>query len=257
MPPHRSPLIGGLLGSLGSRAPFYAAAGLALANFAFGALVLPETVTEAIRRPFQLRRALPLGAMRHVGQLPGLGRLLVLLAIYEFALCVYPAVWAYYTPLRYGWDTTMVGLSLALFGAGFAIVQATLVGPILRRLGERRTILCGLWCEVAVLIAFGVLTSPLLALILTPLSALGSVAVPALQAVMSKRVGADAQGELQGVITATISLATILAPLVMTQVFSLTSRADAAFHYPGAVFALAAGLLLCGIGNYLAAGKMR
>ena len=74
---------------------------------------------------------------------------------------------------------------------------------------------------------------------------------------MSKRVGADAQGELQGVITATISLATILAPLVMTQVFSLTSRADAAFHYPGAVFALAAGLLVCGIGNYLAAGKMR
>lgn len=249
------PLIGGLLGSYGPRAPFLAAAALALANLALGALVLPETVRDANRRRVSWQRANPFGAIAHIGRLPGLGRLLAVLAIYEFALCVYPAIWAYYTPLRFGWDTPMVGLSLALFGVGFTIVQALLVGRFLRLLGENGTILFGLGFEVILLAVLGLQGSGTAALIIAPVSALGSVAVPALQAVMSKRVRDDAQGMLQGVVTSTISLATVLAPLVMTQVFWFSTREAAAFHLPGAAFLLASALLAGGVLLYLSRGR--
>ncbi|WP_256369759.1 TCR/Tet family MFS transporter [Tropicimonas sp. IMCC6043] len=245
------PLIGGLLGALGPRAPFYAAAAVALANMALGFLVLPETVTDRIRRPLSWRRANPFGAIAHVTHLPGLGRLLAVLAVYEFALFVYPAIWAYFTPLRFGWDSTMVGLSLAAFGIGYTIVQAVLVGPVIGWLGEERTILLGLAFETCILATLGVITSGPLALMLTPASAFGSVAVPALQGVMSKRVGDDAQGELQGVVTSVLSLATLLAPLVMTQVFYLSTREAAAWHHPGAAFLLASLLMVGCVVLYL------
>ncbi|PRY25432.1 DHA1 family tetracycline resistance protein-like MFS transporter [Aliiruegeria haliotis] len=249
------PLIGGMLGALGPRAPFYAAALLALCNLVLGYFVLPETVTDRIRRPFRWSRANPFGAISHVRNLPGLGRLLSVFFIYEFALYVYPAIWAYFTQARFGWDTPMVGLSLGLYGVGYAIVQAGLIRPILRRLGERRTILAGLIFEAGLLVVLGLLTNGTLALILTPISALGSVAIPALQGLMSQRVSDDAQGELQGVITSTISLATILAPLVMTQVFYFSTREGAAFHAPGAAFLLAAVLMVVCVILYVAGSQ--
>ncbi|SFC35684.1 TCR/Tet family MFS transporter [Tropicimonas isoalkanivorans] len=251
------PVLGGALGVFGPRAPFYAAAALAVANLVLGLVVLPETVTRPLRRPFSWRRANPFGAIAHVGSLPGVGRLMAVLAIYEFALYVYPAIWAYFTPLRFGWDTPMVGLSLALFGIGFTIVQAGLIRPILRRLGEDGTILFGLCAEVVILTTLGLVTSGTFGLILTPISAIGSVAVPALQGLMSQRVSADAQGELQGVVTSTISLATVLAPLLMTQVFYLTTREGASFHHPGATFLLAAALMVGGVLLYVGGPRGR
>lgn len=251
------PLIGGVLGAFGPRAPFIAAAILAALNLVLGYFVLPETVTDRIRRPFTWRRANPFGAILQVSKLPGLGRLLAVLAIYEFALYVYPAIWAYFTPVRFGWDTTMVGLSLGLFGIGYTIVQAGLIRPFLRTFGENGTILFGLSFEVLLLAALGVITSGTIALILTPISALGSVAVPALQGVMSQRVSDDAQGELQGVVTSTISLATVLAPLLMTQVFYFTTREGASFHHPGAAFLLAAALMVGCVLLYVAGVQER
>ncbi|SDL06521.1 TCR/Tet family MFS transporter [Aliiruegeria lutimaris] len=250
------PMMGGLLGAFGPRAPFVVAAILAALNMVLGWFVLPETVTDRIRRPFTWRRANPFGAIMHIGNLPGLGRLLAVLAIYEFALYVYPAIWAYFTPVRFGWDSTMVGLSLALFGIGYTIVQAGLVRPFLKTFGENGTILFGLTFEVAILATLGVVTSGTIALILTPISAIGSVAVPALQGVMSQRVGEDSQGELQGVITSTISLATILAPLVMTQVFYFSTRDGAGFHHPGAAFLLAAALMVGCVLLYVAGTRV-
>ncbi|MFV0359276.1 MFS transporter [Tropicimonas sp.] len=249
------PLLGGVLGAFGPRAPFYAAALLALTNLALGWIALPETVTAAMRRPFAWTRANPFAAISHIGRLPGVGRLLVVLAIYEFALYVYPAIWAFFTPVRFGWDTPMVGLSLALFGVGFTIVQAGLVRPFLRHLGENGTILFGLCYEVLILTLLGFITSGRLAMVLTPLSALGSLAVPALQGVMSSRVSDDSQGELQGVITSTISLATILAPLVMTQVFHLSTRDGAFIHLPGLAFLLAAALMVACVLLYVASAR--
>jgi DHA1 family tetracycline resistance protein-like MFS transporter len=238
------PLIGGLLAALDPRAPFYAAAGLALANLAFGFFVLPETVTDATRRPFNLVRANPLGALKAVTRLPGLRRLLATFLLLGIAMNVYPAIWAYFGQARFGWDSTMVGVSLAVYGISFALGQALLVGPLIRRFGEHRAALMGMWVNLATLTALGLVTSPALALMITPVTALGGVVTPALQAIASRAAPSDAQGELQGIFSSLNAIAMITSPLIMTTTFSHFSAADAAVFAPGAPFLLSALLML-------------
>jgi DHA1 family tetracycline resistance protein-like MFS transporter len=238
------PLIGGLLAAIDPRAPFYAAAGLALANLAFGFLVLPETVTSATRRPFSLARANPLGALRAVTRLPGLRRILATFLLLGIAMNVYPAIWAYFGQARFGWDSTMVGVSLAVYGISFALGQALLVGPLIRRFGEHRAAHMGMWINVATLTCLGLVTSPALALMITPVTALGGVVTPALQSIASRATPADAQGELQGVFASLNAIAMITSPLIMTATFSHFSAADAPVFAPGAPFLLAALLML-------------
>jgi MFS transporter, DHA1 family, tetracycline resistance protein len=238
------PLIGGLLAAIDPRAPFYAAAGLALANLAFGFFVLPETVTDATRRPFNLARANPLGALKAVTRLPGLRRLLATFLLLGIAMNVYPAIWAYFGQARFGWDSTMVGVSLAVYGISFAVGQALLVGPLIRRFGEHRAAHMGMWVNVATLTCLGLVTSPVLALMITPVTALGGVVTPALQSIASRATPPDAQGELQGVFASLNAIAMITSPLIMTTTFSHFSAADAAVFAPGAPFLLSALLML-------------
>jgi len=245
------PIIGGLLGELGVRAPFFAAAALAGANMAFGLVVLPETVTEAIRRPFEARRANPFGAFRKLAELDGVRRLLFLFFTYEFAFIVYPAIWAYFTKARFDWTPGMVGLSLALFGIGMAIVQGALMGPILRRFGERATITYGLVFNLSAFVVLTLIGNGWLALAFIPLTSLGAVVTPALQGRMSRIADDNQQGELQGVIASAKSLAQILSPLVMTQLFwAATDRG--AVDLPGAPFLLSAALMLVCLTVFLA-----
>ncbi len=238
------PLIGGLLGSLDSRAPFYAAGALALANMAFGFFVLPETVTEATRRPFALARANPLGALRALDRLPGVRLILATYLLLSIAMNVYPTVWAYFGQARFGWDSTMVGVSLAVYGVSFAAGQALLVGPLIRRFGEHRAAHMGMWVNVVTLTGLGLVVSPTLALLLTPVTALGGVVTPALQAIASRAAPADAQGELQGVFSSLNAIAMITAPLIMTTTFAKFTGPDAPVFAPGAPFLLAAILML-------------
>ncbi|SEQ00537.1 MFS transporter, DHA1 family, tetracycline resistance protein [Loktanella sp. DSM 29012] len=251
------PLIGGLLAEFGTRAPFYAAAVLAGLNFVFGYFVLPETVTDRIRRPFSWRRANPVGAFRHIGALPGVGRLLVVIFVYGVAFYVYPAVWAYFGTERFGWGPGMVGLSLGLFGIGIAVVQGFLVGPAIRRFGERGTVLLGLGVDIAAFVALGFVSNGWIALALTPLTAIGSIAGPALQGIMSRRAADNQQGELQGVLTSTHAVATIIGPLAMTQTFYAFTVPGAAIYLPGAPFLLAAGLTLICVAIVLATPRAR
>ena len=229
------PVVGGLLGELGTRAPFYAAAALAAANFGLGYFVLPETVTDRIRRRFEWRRANPFGAFRQFGRLPEVGRLLVLFFLYEFAFYVYPAIWAYFTQARFGWGESMVGASLAAFGIGIVVVQGMLMRPILKWLGEAGTVFWGLIFSLSAFAVLAFLTNGIVALIFTPLTALGMVVTPALQGMASRRVGDNQQGELQGAITSIRSVAVIFAPLVMTQVFAVFADESGLF-LPGAPF---------------------
>ena len=247
------PMLGGALAVWGVRAPFYAAALLAALNLGFGWLILPETVTDRIRRPFTLARANPLGALRHIAALPGLAPLLAVSFIYTMAFFVYPAIWAYYGQARFGWGPGMIGLSLGFFGIGIAIVQGLLMKPILRVLGERNTVIAGLAVDVGVFIFLGFVTSGWLALALTPLTALGSVAGPALQGIMSRRAADNQQGELQGVLTGVNAIATIIGPLLMTQTFWLFTAASAPIYLPGAPFLLAAGLVVLAVAVFMRA----
>ena len=245
------PLMGGLLAEYGTRAPFWAAAVLAGANAIFGYFALPETVTDQIRRPFSLRRANPLGAFKHIGQLPGLGRLMGMSFIYGIAFFVYPSIWAYFGKLQFGWGPGMIGLSLGAFGIGIAIVQGVLIRPILARIGERNAVLLGLGVDVVAFVALGFVTNGWIALALTPLTALGSIAGPALQGIMSRTAPDDQQGELQGALTSINAVASIAAPLAMTQVFFYFTHENAPIYLPGAPFILSAILVVGAIGVYL------
>lgn len=245
------PIIGGVLAEYGTRAPFWAAAVLAASNAIFGYFVLPETVTDRIRRPFDWRRANPLGAFKHIGKLPGLRPMMVILFIYAIAFFVYPGVWAYYGALQFGWSPGMIGLSLGVFGIGIAVVQGLLMRPILRKIGERNAVILGLSIDVLAFVALGFVTNGWIALALTPLTALGSIAGPALQGIMSRKAADDQQGELQGTIASINAVATIAAPLIMTQTFFYFTRDDAAMFLPGAPFLLSAIMTLACIAIFV------
>lgn len=246
------PLIGGLLATVDTRAPFWAAAALAGANMVFGLLILPETVTDRIRRPFSLARANPLGSLRAVSRLPGVRRLLMVYLLLGIAMNVYPAIWAYFGKARFGWDTGMIGVSLAVYGISFAVGQALLVGPLIRRFGEHRAAQYGMYVDVTTLILLGLVTNGWVALALTPITALGGVVTPALQAIMSRNTPEDAQGELQGVLSSLNAIAMILAPLVMTSVFARFTAADAQVYAPGAPFLLSAALMVAAVAIHVA-----
>ncbi|MFC4671534.1 TCR/Tet family MFS transporter [Seohaeicola nanhaiensis] len=237
------PLMGGMLGEYGTRAPFYAAAALSALNLLFGWLVLRETVTDAIRRPFAWRRANPLGAFRQIGAHPELRQLLIVFFLYDLALYVYPSVWSYFGQARFGWTPQLIGLSLALYGIGAAAVQILLMRWLIARRGERGTAVLGIVFEGLACVMLAVVTSGPLALILTPIASLGAVAMPALQGMLSRRTGADAQGELQGVIASVHAMAAILSPLIMTTTFAAFTAEGARVFFPGAPFVLAALLL--------------
>lgn len=174
------PVMGGLLAEWGTRAPFIAAALLALANAAFGWLVLRETVTDRIRRPFQWGRANPFGAIRAVSNLGGVGSLIWVYFLYHFATVVYPAIWAYFTAARFGWSPSLIGVSLAVYGLSLAVAQGTLVGPAIRLFGDARTVLLGLLIQIISLVILGFIASGNLLLMLIPVTAIGAIGLPAL-----------------------------------------------------------------------------
>jgi len=238
------PMFGGLLAEYGTRAPFWAAAFLAAANAVFGYYVLPETVTDRIRRPFEWRRANPLGAFKNIGQLPGLKKLMLITFVYTIAFFVYPGVWAYFGAERFDWGPGMIGLSLGIFGIGIAIVQGLLIRPILRLIGERNAVILGLSIDVVAFVALAFVTNGWVALALTPLTALGSIAGPALQGIMSRTASDSQQGELQGTVSSINAVATIVAPLAVTQTFWYFTAGDGPVYLPGAPFLLSAILTI-------------
>lgn len=241
------PLMGGVLAEYGTRAPFYAAAALAGLNAVFGFFVLKETVTDAIRRPFSLKRANPFGAFKALNKLPAIGPLLCVFFFYQIAFAVYPSIWAYFGKERFDWNPSTIGFSLGLFGIMIALVQGVLIRPVLKYLGERGTVFYGLIFDA---IAFGLLaivTSGTLALILIPIAALAGVVTPALQGMMSRAVGDDQQGELQGALTSISALAMIIAPLVMTTTFAGFTGDNAPIYFPGAPFVLSLVLIIIAI----------
>lgn len=241
------PALGGLVGAIDPRAPFWMAAGLAAANLALGALVMPESLGRDLRRPFSLARANPLASLAAIRRLPGLKVLLVVTFIYSLTFNVWPSVWAYFGTETYGWNASWIGLSLALFGVCMALVQGLLVGPVIRHLGERRTVLAGFSVETLSYSFLAFNGSGLLALISTPFSALGGITGPALSALSSRATPQNQQGELQGVMTSINALAMILAPLVMTWVFGAFSGPAAPVYFPGAPFLLSAALMVAAV----------
>lgn len=241
------PVIGGALGEIGPRAPFWAAAAMAGLNLAFGWWALPETVTEATRRPFRWGRANPLGAFRSVGRLRGATPLLLVLLLAELAFTSYVVIWAYWAKAAFGWSPFGIGLSLAAFGIVAVWVQGYGIRLYLRVLGERGTIVLGFASSLAFFLLFAALPGNELgsriAMVLCPLSALGEVIIPALQARISRLAPSDAQGEALGVVASTRSAAHVGGPLVMTSIFAWGASVPGG-HLFGAPYLLGAVLMI-------------
>ena len=249
------PMLGGVLGEFGPRMPFFAAAALAALNTIFGFFVLSETVTDKIRRPFRWSRANPFGAFKYIGQLPELTRLLFVYFFYSVAFFVYPSVWAYFTQKRFDWDPGMTGVSLAAFGLSMAIVQGGLIRLVIPRLGEHRTVMFGFAINIVAFTVYSLAYEGWHIFALAPITSLGIIAGPALQGIMSRTVGDDQQGELQGVLTSISAIAVIISPLMMTNTFAYFTRDGAPFYYPGAPFILS--MILVALSMVAFAGRKR
>jgi DHA1 family tetracycline resistance protein-like MFS transporter len=238
------PVIGGLLGEYGSRVPFFAAAALAGANVLYGLFVLPESLPTEARRAFSFKRANPIGALAQMRKYPGVLLLFGALVLYQLAHDANPSTWTYYTMLKFGWSERDVGLSMGVLGISIVVVQGLLIRIVIPKLGDRMTVLLGLAVMATGYLGFSLAGEGWVMLVFIVPFALGSLAMPALRSILSHRVGADAQGELQGAMSSLMSLTAIVAPVFLTQLFGYFSSASAPVYFPGAPFMTAAVLTM-------------
>jgi DHA1 family tetracycline resistance protein-like MFS transporter len=231
------PVIGGFVAEgLGPRAPFFAAAALALANVAFGFFALPESLPPERRRRFEWKRANPFGAFKSLAHLPTVTGLLFAVFLYQVAHDSLPAVWMFYTQLKFGWGPAEVGWSLTFVGVMTVLVMGALTGAVVPRLGERRTITLGFLLMTVGFVAYALVPQGWMIYPAIAIGSLGGIANPAMQSVMSRQVGPSSQGELQGAIGSLTSVAAILSPIFMTQLFSYYSKEGAPVVFPGAPY---------------------
>jgi DHA1 family tetracycline resistance protein-like MFS transporter len=240
------PAIGGLLGEMDMRLPFFAAAGLALANVVYGFVVLPETLARDRRRPFVLKRANPLGAIAGLARYPVIPGLLVAIVLYFIGHDVNPSTWTYYVLHKFQWSEGQIGLALAAVGLSSAVVSGTLVGPIVARLGEARTAYLGFCMAALSCLGYAFASQGWMIFPSIAVGAFMGLVMPSLRSIMSQMVPEDGQGELQGAIASLMGLTAIFAPLIMTQVFRYFSAQEAGVYFPGASFLLAGLLMLLG-----------
>ena len=232
------PAVGGLLATFGPRAPFIAAAALALGNAAVLTIAMPETLAREHRRPFYWRDAHIVGAFKPLFATKVAVPLLIACFVYQLAHMVYPATWAFWATIRFQWSPNAIGWSLAYIGLIMALVQALLVGRMIGRIGDRRALVIGLSADAMGFLAFAFIGAGWQAYAIMPLSALSGFVGPAINGLLSRMAGPERQGALQGGLGGLGSVASIISPLLMTQ--ALAAGVDHGFV--GAAFLLAAGL---------------
>ena len=238
------PLIGGLLGEWGPRAPFFAAAMLAAANGVLCYFVLKESLKTKNRREFMWYRANPIGAILDLRKFEGIYSLLLVFLLFTIGTSIYAAIWPFFTVERFSWSPGMIGISLTIYGVCFAIVQGVLVRPAIKIWGEKKTIIIGFCFEFSAMVTFAFLTDGKILIILIPLASLGVLAQPAIQAILSKSVGDDRQGAIQGVASSLNAIAMVITPITMTWILAVFSDKTAKYYFPGMPFLFSALIVL-------------
>ena len=236
------PAIGGLLGEYGTRMPFFVAAGFAAAVFVYGYFAFPETMETTERREFSWRRANPVGALLSIRKIPGVLGIAIIYFIWVTTSNIYPVSWAYFAPAKFGWDTKMVGVSLALVGLSMALVQAFLLSKMVSRYGERITAMIGLTAAIGAMLFYIFGSSGILALILCLFIGAQGMVMPSINAMMSRRTPPDQQGELQGFNGSLAALAALIAPLIYNTTLSYYTSEQAPTYFVGAPFVVSACL---------------
>ncbi|HXN94867.1 MAG TPA: TCR/Tet family MFS transporter [Candidatus Acidoferrales bacterium] len=237
------PAVGGWLGNMNLRFPFWAAAALSFGNALYGYFVLPESLPPERRAKSAWHMANPLGALRLLRSSTELAGLAVVTTLYYLAHNSLPSMWALYTEYRYAWSRRDVGLSLSVVGVCAAVVSGALVGPFVKRFGERRSLLSGLLFGTIGFAGFAVATRGWMLMAVIPFIALWGIAAPAIQSLMARHVDPTAQGKLQGAINSLRAVTGMAGPVLFTQVFAVAISPRYRLHLPGAPYYLAALLL--------------
>lgn len=230
------PLLGGLLGHLDPRYPFFASALLAITNAAWGFFVLPESLTQEHRRGFRWSNANPFGTLKALGRYPLVLSMSISVVFFNLGQRALESTWVLSTAYRYGWDKRDAGISLAVVGLSGAIVQGGLVRRLMPLLGERKALLLGGLTSALAFVGYGFAPSGLITYLIIPFGAFGGLAQPAGQAILSKAVPPNEQGMLQGGLVSLVALTQVAGPPIATGLFSYFISKGAPVQLPGMPF---------------------
>jgi MFS transporter, DHA1 family, tetracycline resistance protein len=233
------PVVGGLLSGFGHRVPFIVAGLLAAMNVVYGYFNLPETLMRENRRPFDWRRANPVGSLLHVQHLPGIGTISTVYLFWQLASLVYPMTWAYYTIGRYGWSEQLIAGSLGLVGASMVATQILILPRVVARLGERKTAMIGIAGAGLAMFGYIFASDAWMAFSLLPLMAFQSLVHANLTSMMTRRADATNQGEVQGFASGVMAVGSIIAPLLYNPALAYFTGPHAPLIFHGAAFAIA------------------
>lgn len=232
------PVIGGFLGQYGPRVPFYAASVLCLVNFLYGWFILPESLDKEHRRPFNWRRANPVGSLLQLKKYPQILGLIAALIFVYIASHAVQTNWTFYTMYKFAWTERLVGISLGVSGFMAALVQGYLIRFIQPKIGNEKSIFYGLTLYSLGMILFAFSNESWMMFAFLIPYGLGGIAGPALQSVISAEVPKNEQGGLQGALASLVSLTAIVGPPLMTNTFYYFTHDEAPFIFPGAPFFL-------------------
>jgi len=237
------PALGGILGGIDTRLPFWVAAGLTLLNAMYGLFVLPESLSLENREKFSWKRANPLGSLKLLRSHPELFRLATVNGFFFLAHQVLPSVFVLYASFRYGWNEEMVGLTLAIVGVCGMVVQGGVVKRVVADFGERRTLLAGLLFGMGGFLIYGLAPAGIIFLIGIPVFSLMGLSGPSMQGLMTRHVQPSQQGQLQGANNSIMGVAGVIGPGIFTLTFASFIGAQNNWHLPGAPFLLAVLML--------------
>lgn len=241
------PVIGGLLGKMDTHYPFYAAAILALLNAAYGYFILPESLAPENRRPLDWKRCNPLGALFQLKKYPAVLGLAICLFVVYFAGHAVQSCWTFYTIQKFNWSEDVIGYSLGFIGLMIAIVQGGVIRVVIPKIGQQRSIWIGLLLYSVGMLLFGLANQGWMMFAFMVPYALGGIAGPALQGLMTNEVPANEQGELQGGLTSLMSLSSIFGPWFMTWIFYYFTKTTTPVYLPGAPYYVASVLMLISV----------
>lgn len=244
-------------GENGIRLPFVAAGILTLLNCLYGLFVLPESLQPENRRPFRLARGNPFGAILDLRRYPFVLGLALTYFILSLGHQVFPAIWALYTEYRFQWQPREIGNSLALVGVMAIIIQGGVARKLIPWLGERRSAIIGVAINIAAQVGYGLAAAPSLVYWLIVAGSLGGIATPAIQGMISRSVGDDEQGTVQGSLASLQSVAGFLGVITMSSIFGFFISDRAPHVIPGAGFFFAATLTSIGLGVLIASLRKR
>ncbi len=239
------PTLGGWLGGIDLRLPFFAAAGLSLLNWLYGFFILPESLPLESRSTFSLAKANPLGSIGNLRMYPVVAGLAIAFICSSLAQRGLENVWVLYTGYRFHWDEVTNGTTLGLVGLMAVIVQGGLVRPIVSRFGARRVAILATLLSSVAFLGYGLSSQGWMIPIVIVFGAMGGLAGPAIQSIVAGQVPPSDQGKIQGALTSLIGLTSVVAPLIFTTgLFGYFTSRSAVFPLPGAPFFLGSGLLL-------------